>query len=148
MRKLIIVIILSLVMCGCSDTKKELDYDIQKNCSDEYETITVNDNQKINFVCMNNVKIKNNNGKLLSIDEYSNDKVLDFINKILPKMTLTETLRDGGTKIYVDKKENVSNEKLVIVMCNSILSDGNINNDIYVGEFNENNIQYCHEKEN
>ena len=82
--------------------------------------------KKIYLYCLESVKIKYNNNILDFKDYIEKYSIDDIINKLVN----TESLWDGGTKIYKDGgTTEYTNNGLTLIKCNTI--DGN--KDIYIG---------------
>ena len=73
----------------------------------------------------------NIDNKKITLKEYLSNNTFDSLTNYLE---LKQTLRDGGTKIYVSKNKDLFNKDVTIIACNTTLG----NKDYYFGvEYNQ-----------
>lgn len=101
-----------------NNNKNKLNIKVQttSNCENIYEEVTTIPGHKVYSYCLDNIEVDNK-----TLKEYLNSEKNQGITTITNSMDLSETLRDGGTKIYQDKDNN-----LKVLVCNTENNDKSI----------------------
>lgn len=132
MKKIILLSILVLCLSGCQKDNDKLQadgYEITPVGSTECSNETpyyMDDERTVYLACYENINLTKDN-KSISLNEYLVDNSLDsFISK-LDKETKSNTLKDGGTKIY-------KSGELIVIVCNKMLENNKISKNIYISK--------------
>ena len=132
MKKIILLSILVLCLSGCQKDNDKLladGYEITPVGSTECSNETpyyMDDERTVYLACYENINLTKDN-KSISLNEYLVDNSLDsFISK-LDKETKSNTLKDGGTKIY-------KSGELIVIVCNKMLENNKISKNIYISK--------------
>ncbi len=118
MKKISVILLLLLSITGCMQNKN-------KNCN-ELEEFYKDQNHTYFKSCLDNEMIELNNQNTNILNYFISGNSIDAL---LPSMKLIETYKDGGSKIF--QKENIK-----IIVCHSLISENNYNEDIIIGNEN------------
>lgn len=87
---------------------------------------------KIYSYGLDEIKITINGITYLLQEALEQNKIM--ISDIMAQLNIEDVMYDGGTAIYRDSNEKqIADGNLTIIKCNSIISIGNFNKDIYIG---------------
>ena len=151
MKKILFTILCLFIITGCSnrelDENKIPDDTLMlelvkitgcKNQATEYYQ-KIGQERKVYFVCLNEIYIKKENTKQITLEYHFDNVNQSFdasIDQLINQMEMVDVYKDGGTKMY-----RGNNYRMLV--CNTI--DGN--KDIYIGDINlEYENDYCKEK--
>ena len=118
MKKISVILLLLLSITGCMQNKN-------KNCN-ELEEFYKDQNHTYFKSCLDNEMIELNNQNTNILNYFISGNSIDAL---LPSMKLIETYKDGGSKNF--QKENIK-----IIVCHSLISENNYNEDIIIGNEN------------
>lgn len=121
-----------MFLSGCQKENEKLlvdGYEITPigitECSNE--TKYYNDDEKSIFLaCYKDINLTKDDNKI-SLNEYLSKNSLDNFTSKLDKETKSNTLEDGGTKIY-------KSGELIVIVCNKILENNKISKKIYISK--------------
>lgn len=101
-----------------NNNKNKLNINVQatSNCENIYEDVTSIPGHKVYSYCLDSIKVDDK-----TLEEYLNSEKNQGITNITNSMDLSETLKDGGTKIYQNKKID-----LKVIICNTENNDKSI----------------------
>lgn len=140
MKKVCLLLCIMLLISGCTTKSKdgeeklpsdvvEIELSKKDNCDNDITEYYTRGNQKIYFVCLNEIMIPKEN---CSLSYYLNQVDKDFEEKLADlKSSLkeVEVYKDGGTKIY-------KNDTTTIIVCHAMQENDKYNEDIYIGDEN------------
>lgn len=152
--KIILTFLILLLLTGCKRESNNDTNTINDNFKIETNPILIckpdnitkyyeSEDKTIYLSCLNNIYLTNESNKL-ELSNYlsqSTKGIDEEIDNITSKLTLEETLYDGGTQIYVDNG-NITNNGITIVKCNTISG----NKDIYIAPKDSILDIYCQNK--
>mgnify|MGYP004504700601 CR=1 FL=1 len=121
-----------MFLSGCQKENEKLlvdGYEITPigitECSNE--TKYYNDDEKSIFLaCYKDINLTKDDNKI-SLNEYLSKNSLDNFTSKLDKETKSNTLKDGGTKIY-------KSGELTVIVCNKMLENNKISKNIYISK--------------
>lgn len=148
MKKILLLICILTTISGCATKSKEetaididvntgkSEFNIEKtdDCSNKITEYYQNNNKKIYFVCLNEVRIENksqneNNTLSYTLNKADQDFDSTFGKLVQAFFKENEQFKDGGTKIY-------KNDHATIIVCHKMLDTNGFNEDIYIGDEN------------
>ncbi len=137
MKKIMIILLLLFIVCGCKKKEVNLDkeYTIEtselSNCTQEIYDYLEIDGQKVFLSCLDEVYLKDNENKITLSDYLNQDgySIDIFASELSYKLVEEESISDE-VRIFRDNGPiNYSNNGLTLIMCNTI----NGNRDVYIG---------------
>lgn len=143
MKKIIIILCFIFFIVGCQKENSNInigklnynykfDFTLKDRCNNDINEYYKFENQKIYFVCLNEMYFQEDNSKT-TLKDYLNNKNLEIeMQNIAEMMEVDEIFKDGGTTIYRDKNKKLSSNGFTMIKCNTL--DGNKN--IYFGTSN------------
>lgn len=143
MKKILIILCTLFFVVGCKKENGNInagkvnysykyDFILKDRCNNEVSEYYNSKNQKIYFVCLDEMYIQEGDYKITLKDYLHNKNLETEMQNMTDMMEVNEIYKDGGTTIYRDKNKKLSSNGFTIIKCNTL--DGNKN--IYFGTSN------------
>lgn len=150
MKRIILLLCVVALISGCAtkikeenseSETKELKLELVKkdNCENKITKYYESDNQKVYFVCLDEVNLVEDKMTLSYYFNNASGSFEDSIKNLVSSLKETATYNDRGTRVY-------KNNQMTIITCNKILDNDKKNQDIYIGDENlEFREEFCTE---